>query len=158
MWRRRFRLRFLRWSNRDVIPVWYAALAAAVGVDRLIAVACSRRNQRRLNSNGAKKIPDPSFAGLAVLHVAYLVAAPLEVSWFGRPFLPWLGIPALVMLIAATALRFWSVRTLADHWNLSVVASQGLGPVTTGPYRWIRHPNYVAIILEVAALPLVHTA
>lgn len=142
----------------SVIPLWYAALAAAVGVDRLIAVGTSRRNQRRLDSSGAKKIHDPSFTGLALLHVAYLVAAPLEVSWFARPFLPWLGVPALAALIAATVLRFWAVRTLADHWNLSVVASQGLGPVTTGPYRWIRHPNYVAIIVEVAALPLVHTA
>jgi methyltransferase len=141
-----------------VVPLWYAALAAAVAADRLIAVVQSRRNRRQLRSEGAQPVHDPSFFGLAFLHTAYLVAAPLEVAWFGRPVLTWLAVPALVVLIAATVLRFWAVRTLADHWNLSVVASQSLGPVTTGPYRFIRHPNYVAIVLEVAALPLVHTA
>ena len=141
-----------------MLPAWYLILVALVGVDRLAELAYSRLNQRRMGQQGAQKVQDPAFAGMVLLHVGYLCAAPLEVVVLGRPFLPWLGYPALVLFLAANALRIWSIRALSLHWNMQIVASQSLGPVATGPYRWIRHPNYVAIFFEVAALPLIHTA
>ena len=138
--------------------MWYAVLVAAVAVDRLAELAYSRGNQRRLSQRGARQVRDPAFAGMVLLHAGYLCGALLEVALLHRPFLPWLGVPALIVLIAANALRVWAIRALAVHWNMQIVASQSLGAVSTGPYRWIRHPNYVAIFFEVAALPLVHTA
>ena len=141
-----------------MVPAWYLLLVLAVGIDRLAELAYSRHNQRRMRQRGAQKVHDPVFLGLLLLHVGYLCAAPLEVVLFSRAFLPWLGYPALGMFVAANALRVWSIRTLSLHWNMQIVASQSLGPVTTGPYRWIRHPNYVAIFFEVATLPLIHTA
>jgi len=141
-----------------VVPAWYSVLAAAVAVDRLVELAYSRSNQRRLRERGASPVRDPVFAGMVLLHVGYLSLAPIEVALFHRPFLIWLGIPALIVLVAANALRIWAIRALSVHWNMQIVASQSLGAVSTGPYRWIRHPNYVAVFFEVAALPLVHTA
>jgi methyltransferase len=141
-----------------MVPAWYLVLVAAVAADRLIEMAYSRSNQRRLSERGASKVRDPVFAGMVLLHVGYLCAAPLEVAIFHRAFLPWLGYPALIVLAAANALRIWAIRALSVHWNMQIVASQGLGPVSTGPYRWIRHPNYVAVFFEVLALPLVYTA
>ena len=141
-----------------MVSAWYVALVAAVAVDRLAELAYSRGNQRRLAQRGARQVRDPVFAGMVLLQVGYLCAAPLEVALLHRPFLPWLGFPALLLLIAANALRVWAIRALSVHWNMQIVASQSLGAVSTGPYRWIRHPNYVAIFFEVAALPLVHTA
>jgi methyltransferase len=95
---------------------------------------------------------------MVLLHAGYLCAAPLEVHLLHRPFLPWLGFPALALLLAANAFRYWVIRTLAAHWNTRIVASAPLGVVTAGPYKWIRHPNYLAVFVEVAVLPLVHTA
>ena len=141
-----------------MLPAWYLILVALVGVDRLAELAYSRLNQRRMGQQGAQKVQDPAFAGMVLLHVGYLCAAPVEVLLLGRPFLPWLGFPALTLLLAANGLRIWSIRALSLHWNMQIMASQTLGPVVTGPYRWIRHPNYVAIFFEVAALPLIHTA
>jgi methyltransferase len=141
-----------------VVSAWYVALVAAVALDRLSELAYSRRNQRRLWERGARQVRDPVFGGMVLLHVGYLCLAPLEVALFERPFLPWLGIPALIVLIAANALRIWAICALSVHWNMQIVASQSLGAVSTGPYRWIRHPNYVAVFFEVATLPLVHTA
>lgn len=129
-----------------------------MAVDRLVELAYSRSNQRRLRERGASPVRDPVFAGMVLLHVGYLSLAPIEVALFHRPFLIWLGIPALIVLVAANALRIWAIRALSVHWNMQIVASQSLGAVSTGPYRWIRHPNYVAVFFEVAALPLVHTA
>jgi methyltransferase len=75
-----------------------------------------------------------------------------------RPFLPWLGWPMVILVLAAQALRWWCVTTLGKQWNTRVIVVPGLPLVTSGPYRWLRHPNYVAVVVEVAALPLVHTA
>ena len=131
---------------------------AAVAIDRLAELAYSRRNQRRLVKRGAEQVHDPAFLGMVLLHVGYLTAAPVEVWMLSRPFLPWLGFSALAVLLAANGLRIWSIRSLSVHWNMQIVDSQSLGAISTGPYRWIRHPNYVAVFLEVTALPLVYTA
>jgi methyltransferase len=87
-----------------------------------------------------------------------LVACVVEVVAADRPFLPWLGWPMLAVVLAAQALRWWCIVTLGNQWNTRVIVVPGLPLVSAGPYRWLRHPNYLAVALEVAALPLVHTA
>jgi methyltransferase len=64
----------------------------------------------------------------------------------------------LVLALGAQCLRWWCIRTLGPQWNTRVIVVPGLPRVEAGPYRWLRHPNYVAVIVEGAALPLVHTA
>jgi methyltransferase len=64
---------------------------------------------------------------------------------------------ALVVL-TSQALRWWCIATLGRRWNTRVIVVPGLAPVSGGPYRWLRHPNYVAVVVEGAALPLVHAA
>jgi methyltransferase len=76
----------------------------------------------------------------------------------GRPFLPWLGWPMLAVVLLAQALRWWCIATLGERWNTRVIVIPGLPLVSSGPYRWFRHPNYVAVVAEGLALPLVHTA
>jgi methyltransferase len=62
------------------------------------------------------------------------------------------------LFVFANALRWWVIRTLAGHWNVEVMASSRVGVVTSGPYRWVRHPNYVAVVIEMFSLPMIHTA
>ena len=62
------------------------------------------------------------------------------------------------LLVFANALRWWVIGTLAGHWNVEVMASSRVGVVTSGPYRWVRHPNYVAVVIELFSLPMIHTA
>src|SRR4029077_12844275 len=95
---------------------------------------------------------------MVLQHTAILVCCPLEVGLLGRPFLPWLGIPMLVLVVLATALRYWVITTLDGRWTTRIVVLPGSSPVTGGPYKFLRHPNYLAVITEILALPLVHTA
>ncbi len=136
----------------------YLLLLAAVGLERLIELRVSARNQRRLALRGFHRVRDPSFSGMVVLHAAVPIAAALEVVLGHRPFLPALGLVAGGLFLLAQGLRWWVIRTLADHWNVQVVASTGLGVVSHGPYRFLRHPNYAAVFVEMLALPLIHTA
>jgi methyltransferase len=93
-----------------------------------------------------------------LLHGGVLIAAAVEVVVLHRPLIPALAIPMAVLFALANLLRWWVIRTLAGHWNVRVMASSHVGVVTSGPYRWVRHPNYVAVVIELFALPMIHTA
>jgi methyltransferase len=136
----------------------YILLLVAVGLGRLAELGVSRRNQRRLAAQGVAKVPEPHFPWMVALHIGVLLAAGSEVVFLHRPLIPALALAMGLLFVLANALRWWVIATLAGHWNVQVMDSAGLGVVTRGPYRWIRHPNYLAVITELFALPLIHTA
>jgi methyltransferase len=75
-----------------------------------------------------------------------------------RPFIPWLGWPMLALVVLSQVLRWWCVGTLGHRWNTLVIVLPQAPLIRRGPYRWLHHPNYVAVVVEGVALPLVHTA
>ena len=95
---------------------------------------------------------------MVVLHTALLVGAVLEVWAADRAFVPALGWPMLVLVLASQALRWWCIATLGNQWNTRVIVVPGVPLVRSGPYRVLPHPNYVAVVIEGLALPLVHSA
>lgn len=138
---------------------WFLALTAAVAGERLAELAWSRAHERRMARRGGAVVREPAYAGMVALHAGTLVAAPVERWLRGAPASPTtraLSIVGLGGLAAATALRIWTLRTLGDSWSTRVTRFAGGGRrvVTDGPYRFIRHPNYLAVILELASLPL----
>jgi methyltransferase len=137
---------------------FFVLLCATVGACRLVEMTVSRRHQRALADKGAAPLPEPVFGAMVALHTAIIGGAALEVAVLHRPFTAAVGVPALLVVILANALRVWVIRTLGIHWNVRVVRSMPLGVVTGGPYRFVRHPNYVAVFSELLALPLVHGA
>jgi methyltransferase len=95
---------------------------------------------------------------MVALHTGLLAACLVEVALGDRPFVPALGWPMLALVLGSQGLRWWCIRTLGRHWSTRVVVVPGAARVTYGPYRWISHPNYVAVVVEGLALPLVHSA
>jgi methyltransferase len=139
--------------------IFFLALVAAVGGCRLVELRLSRRHQRELAAGGAAPLREPVFPAMVALHTGILAGAVLETLLGARPFAVALAIPAVTLVVLANALRFWVIATLGVQWNVRVVASTpSRGVVTGGPYRYVRHPNYVAVFVELAALPLVHGA
>lgn len=141
-----------------VSQIAFLCLLAAVGAGRLIELGISKRNQKRMIERGVRIVPDFHFVWMVLWHGGVLSCAALEVLVLKRPFLSGLAAPMLAVFLFANLLRWWVIRTLAGHWNVQVMNSTSLGVVSDGPYRWIRHPNYLAVFVEVIALPLVHTA
>lgn len=139
--------------------VWlYTALVLLVGFERLAELVVSKRNAEWSFARGGVESGRSHFPFMVALHSALLVGCVAEVWLGGRPFLPALGWPMLVLALLAQALRWWCIGTLGPRWNTRVVVVPGLPLVTAGPYRWLRHPNYLAVVVEGAALPLVHSA
>src|SRR5262245_43423691 len=123
----------------------YTLFLAAVGMGRLAEMRISRRRQRALAARGAKQVAEPHFRWMVLLHGGVLAGAALEVWLLDRPFIPALSIPMILLFALSNALRWWVIHTLAGHWNVQVMDSIALGVVTSGPYRWVRHPNYLAV-------------
>jgi len=136
----------------------FLGLLAAVGAARGVELAISRRHQSVLSARGARPIPEPHFRWMVALHASVLAGAAVEVLWLRRPFVPVLAVLAGAAFVGANIIRWWVIRTLGTHWNVAVVDSIGLGVVTDGPFRFVRHPNYAAVFIELIALPLIHTA
>ncbi|WP_327090601.1 hypothetical protein OIE66_08250 [Nonomuraea sp. NBC_01738] len=136
----------------------YTVLVALVAAERLAELVVARRHLAWARARGGVEYGRRHYPWMVVAHTCLLIAAPAEVWLLHRPFLPWLGWPMLAVVLLAQALRWWCVATLGRQWNTRVVVVPGLPLVHRGPYRWLRHPNYVAVVAEGVALPLVHTA
>ena len=95
---------------------------------------------------------------MVALHAAFLAGCAIEPWLVHRPFVPLLGIPMVALALVAQGIRWWAITTLGVHWNTRVVVLPGAPKIGGGPYRFFRHPNYVAVVLEGLALPLIHSA
>lgn len=138
--------------------IWFTVLVALVAFERLAELVVAKRNLSWSLARGGRETGFSHYPFMVVLHTGLLAGCLLEV-WLGnRPFIPALGWPMLVLVIASQALRWWCIRTLGHQWNTRIVVVPGLPRVTGGPYRLFSHPNYVAVVVEGFALPLVHTA
>ena len=144
-----------RWLDSQWL---YVGLIGLIVVERCGELVLTRRNARRLTERGGRAVGDAHYGWMVVVHATFLAACPIEVICLDRPFVPALGGAMLVVLAATMALRYWAVTSLGDRWTTRVFVVPGEPPVTRGPYRFLRHPNYLAVVFEIAALPLVHTA
>jgi methyltransferase len=142
----------------DLSVIAFLGLLLAVAFLRLAELRISKRHQREMVARGAAKVDEPKFRWMVLLHTAVLIGAALEVILLRRPFILWLAAPMFAVFLAANAVRWWVIHSLGEHWNVQVVDSTRLGVVTSGPFRYVRHPNYAAVFAEMLALPLIHTA
>ncbi|WP_447008127.1 isoprenylcysteine carboxyl methyltransferase family protein [Saccharothrix isguenensis] len=141
-----------------VSQVWYAVLVGLVAAERLAELVVAKRNLAWSLARGGRETGFGHYPFMVVLHTGLLVGCLLEVWGADRPFTAALGWPMLALVVASQALRWWCIRVLGRQWNTRIVVVPGLPRVTNGPYRLFSHPNYVAVVIEGFALPLVHGA
>lgn len=140
--------------------IWYLALVLATGVERIAELVVSGRNARWSFARGGVEYGRGHFPPMVALHTGLLLACLAEAFFAGRPFLPALGWPMVALVLASQGVRWWCIGVLGPRWNTRVIVVATLPAVRRGPYRWrwLRHPNYAAVVVEGFALPLVHTA
>jgi methyltransferase len=129
-----------------------------VAAERVAELVVSQRNLATSKARGGSEFGAGHYPAMVVLHTALLASCLAEVLVLHRPFIPILGWSMLAVAVAAQGLRWWCISTLGWQWNTRVIVVPGAARVTGGPYRYLSHPNYVAVALEGVALPLVHSA
>jgi methyltransferase len=136
----------------------YVALVIAVGLERVAELVVSTRNLRWSRARGGREYGRRHYPPMVALHTGLLLACVLESGLLHRSIMGALAWPMLAVVVLAQALRWWCIATLGPRWNTRVVVVPGLALVSRGPYRWLSHPNYVAVVAEGIALPLVGSA
>jgi len=132
---------------------WQAALWGVVICERMGELILAQRNARWMKQQGGYEIGRSHYPLFIVLHVFFLISLWIEAQ--SPP--DWWFIPFGVFLLAQL-LRFWVIRTLGKYWNTRIWVVPGQPIQKQGPYRYIRHPNYVVVIIELLTLPLVFQA
>src|SRR4029453_11585508 len=128
--------------------IFFLLLIAPGAAGRLLELRLAERNRRAVLARGGVEAGAALYPWMVTIHVLFLIAAPLEVVLLDRPFRPALAAAMLLLFAIAVALRYAAIRTLGWRWTTRVLVVPGLQPVVAGPYRYIRHPNYVAVVLE----------
>ncbi len=136
----------------------YLAIVGVVACERLVELVISKRNSAVAFARGGKEFGRGHLGVMVALHTLFLFAAPAEVLLLDRPVIPWLFGAMVLLLCGTMTLRYWAIGTLGQRWNTRVIVVPGLSAVSEGPYRFLRHPNYVAVVLELLAIPLMHNA
>ncbi len=162
------------------MPVAYYCLLAMVALQRLGELVLSYRNRKQLRIKGFSSVePVVRFSPMVAVHVLWLLSSFCEPQLLRWPPLSWpVWLFVFSLFLGAQGLRYWVIATLGGQWNVGVMAPQSkaeesgnsfstanllvgkeeLACVSSGPYRLLRHPNYLAVVVEVAALPLLGRA
>jgi len=152
------------------LPLRAALLLGCVAAQRIVELALSRRHIRLVRER-AKESRTPNAAStrsaetrvagtrlhwraMIAVHAALVILPALEVVCLGARAGERLFWCALVAFAAAQGLRYWSIASLGLAWNARAVIDPLQPCISAGPYRWIRHPNYLAVLIEFSAVPL----
>jgi methyltransferase len=139
--------------------VLYTVFILATGGERIGELVTSRRHAAWAFARGGVESGRGHFPAMVALHTGLLVGALAEAWLLGRPFLPLLGWPMLVVALLCQAGRIWIIRSLGQQWNTRIIVIPGVPLSRRGPYRWgFPHPNYVLVAVEGIAIPLIHTS
>lgn len=125
---------------------------AIVVVQRLSELIVAKRNYVWAMQHNGIEVGSSHYPLFVVLHAAWILAIIAECVMRG-PAVPTFWPIPLALIVAAQVLRYWAIRTLGRFWNTRIIVFNNFSPVTSGPFRFFKHPNYVAVVLEIAAIP-----
>lgn len=128
-----------------------------VVMQRLVELFVANRNEKWIRSKGAIEIGASHYKWMVLMHMAFFVSLLIEVLVFDRPLSPVWGILLAVFLLMQV-LRVWCLSSLGKFWNTKILILPGADVQKKGPYRWIRHPNYVIVTTELIVLPILFSA
>ncbi len=134
----------------------YLTLLAALAAERIVELMLSSRNARWARARGAIEYGAAHYPAMAAFHALFIVSCAAEAGLLRPLQAPLLGSAALSGALLAQALRYWAVSTLGRRWNTRIIVAPGAAPITSGPYRWLRHPNYLAVVLEMFCVPMIY--
>jgi methyltransferase len=141
-----------------VTELAFTLLLFALMLERGAELYVSRRNAAWARARGAIEYGQQHLIWMKLLHTCFFAGCLLEVWLLSPPFIPALAAVCVVVALGAQALRYWTIATLGPRWNVAVLVLPGVPAEARGPFRFTRHPNYLAVVLEGLAVPLIHSA
>jgi methyltransferase len=128
-----------------------------VALQRLLELCLSRRNERRVRAKGAVECGAGHYKLIVAVHASWLVSTLVEGALRGPDFPDFWPVP-LTLFLLVQPLRYWAILSLGEHWNTRILVIPGAELVRRGPYRYLKHPNYVVVTVEILTFPLIFGA
>ena len=138
-------------------PAFLVLAIGLVAIQRLLELRLSRRNERILRAQGAVERGQRHYPLIVAMHALWLLSTLVEGILRGPRIPGWWPVP-LALFLLAQLLRYWAILSLGGYWNTRVLVVPGTRLVARGPYRYLRHPNYVSVAVEILTLPLIFGA
>ena len=132
----------------------YELFLAIHALEMLFETLISVRNSQTLIQKGALEITPGTLPAMIFLYVLMFLGSLVEHLWIARPLSFEWCIGFFILFCLAKLLKFWAIRSLGEYWTMRVLIVPHSSVATAGPYRWIRHPNYIAVLMEIAATTL----
>lgn len=136
--------------------IFYIILSIVI-VQRLLELVIAKRNEKNMRAQGAYEVGASHYPLMILLHVSFFISLLIEVNTFNLTPSP-LFLLFLVMFLCVQGLRIWCLMSLGSFWNTKIIVLPGAHVVTKGPYKYLRHPNYLVVSMEIALLPLMFEA
>jgi len=144
-------------SNRVIRLLLFIGLFLFIVFQRIVELRIAKKNEQLLKAKGAIEYGQTHYKYIVILHVLFLVSFFIESIVKGVQLATWWWV-ALFIFVVAQAMRVWTLRSLGMYWNTKIIVLPKANVIRKGPYRFLRHPNYVIVAIELLSLPLMFQA
>jgi len=121
---------------------------------RQIELFVARRNEQLVRKEGAVEYDREGYKYIVMLHAGFFISLLAENMLLNRQLNKY-SVILFGVFIFTQLLRYWAIASLGKYWNTRILVVPGIKLVTRGPYKYIKHPNYLAVIIEIAVIPLI---
>ena len=137
--------------------MFFTIVISVVILQRLVELFIAKRNEKWMRRQGAFEVGAAHYPAMVAMHIAFFITLILEVGVLAQSLSP-LWIPLFALFFLAQIMRFWCLASLGKYWNTKIIILPGADVIRKGPYRFIRHPNYAIVSIELFILPLIFSA
>lgn len=137
--------------------IFFIIFISLMMMERLVEIVYARHNEKKMKRNGAIEVGADHYKWIVLLHVFFFISLTVEVIWKGGELGKYWFVFFALFLFAQLG-RFWTLLTLGKYWNTKIIVLSGEKRVRKGPYRWLKHPNYLIVAIELFSLPLIFEA
>ncbi|KAF1679885.1 isoprenylcysteine carboxyl methyltransferase family protein [Bacillus sp. SKDU12] len=132
-------------------------LIAILIAQRAAEMAVARQNEQKVKQQGAMEFGESHYPYMIIMHILFFLSLMAEVLLMNKQPSSW-WIAIAVAITTVQAVRYWALCSLGSYWNTKILVVPGAELVKKGPYKWMKHPNYTVVILEIVLIPLLYQA
>lgn len=127
---------------------------AVLIVQRIFELLLAKRNERVVRAKGAIEYDKKGYKAIVLMHIFFFISLISEYIFLDKTINHFWA-PLLILFLIAQILRYWAISTLGYNWNTKILVTPNTSPMRDGPYKYMNHPNYLAVVIEIAAVPLI---